>query len=84
MIRLSEIKLENNIISCIVTTVETHPQVFRVAYNLTTEEVVENTSVEMDINVGMAVWKLIKLHEEYGANLPDFAVSAWYKKRSWI
>ena len=78
MIRLTEIKLDNDIISCVVTTVEMHPHVFRVAYNLTTEEVVENTSGKMCMNVGMAVWKLIKLHEEYGDTLPERAESAWY------
>ena len=78
MIKLSEIKLENDIISCVVTTVEMTPRVFRVAYNLATEEVIENTSGKMCMNAGMAVWKLIKLHEEYGDNLPECAESAWY------
>ena len=78
MIKLSEIKLENDIISCVVTTVERHSQVFRVAYNLATEEVVENTSGKMGMDAGMAVWKLIKLHKEYGDNLPDTTMSAWY------
>ena len=78
MIKLSEIKLENNIISCVVTTVEMHPQVFRVAYNLTTEEVVENTSGKMGMDTGMAIWKLIKLYEEHRDNLPNSAMSAWY------
>lgn len=78
MIKLSEIKLENDIISCVVTTVERHSQVFRIAYNLATEEVVENTSGKMGMDTGMAIWKLIKLHEEFGDNLPEYAESAWY------
>lgn len=78
MIKLSEIKLEGAIISCIVTTVETSPKVFRIAYNLATEEVVENTSGKIGMDAGMAVWKLIKLHKEYGDNIPDTAMSAWY------
>ena len=78
MIRLTEIKLENGIVSATVTTIETTPKVFRIAYNLNTDEVVENTLGKMGMSVSMAIGKLIKLHREYGDNLPESAVSAWY------
>ena len=78
MIKLTEIKLENSIISAMVTTVEMNPKVFRVAYNLDTDEVVENTLGKMGMSVSMAIGKLIKLHEEYGSNLPEYSESVWY------
>ena len=78
MIKLTEIKLESGIISATVTTVEMNSKVFRVAYNLDTDKIVENTLGNMCMDVGMAVWKLIRLYEEYGSNLPESAVSAWY------
>ena len=78
MVRLSEIKRKNDIISAVVTTVELSPRVFRVAYNLATNEVVENTLGKMGMSVSMAINKLIKLSEEYGYDLPDSAESVWY------
>ena len=78
MIRLTEIKFENGIISATVTTVEMNPKVFRVVYNLDTDKIMENALGNMCMDVGMAVWKLIKLYEEYGSNLPENAMSAWY------
>ena len=78
MIRLTEIKLENGIVSATVTTIETTPKVFRIAYNLNTDEVVENTLGKMGMSVSMAIGKLIKLHEEYGSNLPEYSESVWY------
>ena len=78
MIRLSEIKRENDVVSAVVTTVELSPIVFRVAYNLATNEVVENTLGSMGMSVNMAIRKLITLSQEYGYDLPDSAMSAWY------
>ena len=78
MIRLSEIKRENDVVSAVVTTVELSPRVFRVAYNLATNEVVENTLGKMGMSVNMAIRKLITLSQEYGNNLPDSAESVWY------
>ena len=78
MIRLSEIKRENDVVSAVVTTVELSPRVFRVAYNLATNEVVENTLGKMGMNVNMAIRKLIILSKEYGYDLPDSAESVWY------
>ena len=51
---------------------------FRVAYNLATNEVVENTLGKMGMNVNMAIRKLIMLSKEYGYDLPDSAESVWY------
>ena len=78
MIRLSEIKREKDVVSAVVTTVEVTPRVFRVSYNLKTNDVVENTLGSMGMSVNMAIRKLIKLSEEYGYDLPDSAESVWY------
>lgn len=47
MIRLSEITRVGDIVSALVTTVEAEPRVFRVSYNLKTNEIVENTYGKM-------------------------------------
>ena len=78
MIRLSEITRDGDIVSALVTTVEVNPRVFRVSYNLKTNEIVENTYGKMCMSVGMAIGKLIKLSEENGHKLPEVAESVWY------
>lgn len=78
MIELTEIKRENDFVSALVTTVEVNPRVFRVSYNLKTNEVVENTYGSMGMSVNMAIRKLITLSQEYGYNLPTSAECVWY------
>ena len=78
MIRLTEIICDGDIVSALVTTVEAEPRVFRVSYNIKTNEIVENTYGKMCMSVGMAIGKLIKLAEENGHKLPEVAESVWY------
>ena len=78
MIELTEIKRENDVVSALVTTVEVNPRVFRVSYNLKTNEVVENTYGSMGMSVNMAIRKLITLSQKYGYNLPTSAECVWY------
>lgn len=78
MIKLTEIKRANNIISAVITTVEMEPRTFKIALDLETDELVENTYGSMCMDVGMAKHKLRKLAEENGFDLPETAVSAWY------
>ena len=78
MIRLENIEKKDNIISAKVVTVEMELQVFEVAFNLKTNEIVKNTMGKMTMSVGMAIAKLIKLAEESGENLPKKTTSVWY------
>lgn len=78
MIRLAKIKRENNIISAVITTVETKPKTFKLALDLETDKLVENTYGRMCMDVGMAKHKLRTLAEENGYNLPETDISSWY------
>lgn len=78
MIRLKDIKMNGNIISATVTTVEAHPITFEIAVDIVEKKLIKNTSGEIDMNVGMAMAQLIRLTEEYGNKIPEKSESVWY------
>lgn len=78
MVRLDNIKKNGDIISATVTTVEMDSKTFDIAFNIATNEIVNNTMGRMTMSVGMAIAKLIKLVEEQGDNLPKKTTSVWY------
>lgn len=78
MIKLENIKIDGNIISAIVSTVETKPQVFKIAIDIKEERLVECTRDTRDSYVYQAMGKLIQLYRENRNDMPTKAESVWY------
>lgn len=77
MIKLENIRIENNIISALVITVETKPQKFEISIDIEKEKLTRCTREVRDSYVYMAMAKLIQLHHE-SDKLPKKAESVWY------
>lgn len=77
MIKLENIKMKNNVISALVTTVETNPQKFEISVDINKEKLTQCTRETRDTYVYMVMAKLIQLHHESN-KLPEKAESVWY------
>jgi len=78
MINLKNISKIGNILSATVITVEAHPKTFEIAVDIVEKKLVKNTYGKIDMNVGMAMSKLIKLSEECCGSMPKESQSVWY------
>lgn len=77
MIRLENIKINKNIISATVSTVETYPQEFEIVIDIKEEKLVSCTKPTRDSYVYQAMAKLIQLYHE-NDKMPKVAESVWY------
>lgn len=78
MIKLENIKIDGNIISAVVTTVETHSQTFKISIDIKEERLISCTKNTRDSYVYQAMGKLIQLYHENSRNMPKKAESVWY------
>ena len=76
MIRLTNIKRDQNIMSATVTIIAEHPVSFELVVDVVTGEILENTYGEVVMSVIMARKRLIQLYFEN--EIPESIVSAWF------
>ena len=77
MIKLRNIKIDNNIIEADVDIVATDKQTFKIEVDVKKQVIVKCTRKD-DMFVFQALAKLVKLYEENGNKLPSKSESIWY------
>ena len=79
LIKLEKITRNGNIISALITIMQTHPETFTIEVDVVEQRIVNCSRDNLtDMYVIQALAKIIKLSEESGDYLPQSTISAWY------